>query len=345
MSNTTFTFADVETNDSAPIVISEVNKKLLEIQRAADLGGSPAEIRGEGIVLLKNFNQGTTCSGKPKFSGTIVNQEEAKFNVWNSSSAYEYFEQLPTDAQPHVVRISYTLSKYGLVISSISDTDEYDPDVFVYHKYSEKEIVAEFKKALDASGISENAMSVIRAVMHMDYKDFVSVRLVKEYAAYSHHDNCASGLLAHTAKCIRVYNGIKGAYAFLDNEKVNDLMVIGLALHDIGKIYEMHDGVYQANSFLTHRGLGFEHLLAYKQMISDLYDEEFFYMICSVVLQHHGEFGENPRTLCALLVHIVDDVEAQLTSLDELLENDAITTDASGAKIKFNGMYLNVLCG
>lgn len=345
MSNTMYTFADVETNDSAPIVISEVNKKLLEIQRAADLGGSPAEIRGEGIVLLKNFNQGTTCSGKPKFSGTIVNQEEAKFNVWNSSSAYEYFEQLPPDAQPRVVQISYTLSRYGFVISSISDTDGYDPDVFIYHKYSVKEIVVEFKDALAASGISENAISVIRAVMHMDYNDNVSRRLVQEYAAYSHHDNCASGLLAHTAKCIRVYNGIKGAYAFLDNEKVNDLMVIGLALHDIGKIYEMHDGVYQANSFLTHRGLGFEHLLAYKQMISDLYDEEFFYMICRVVLQHHGEFGENPRTLCALLVHIVDDVEAQLTSLDELLESDAITTDASGAKIKFNGMYLNVLCG
>ena len=41
MSNTMYTFADVETNDSAPIVISEANKKLLEIQRAADLGGSP----------------------------------------------------------------------------------------------------------------------------------------------------------------------------------------------------------------------------------------------------------------------------------------------------------------
>ena len=33
------------------------------------------------------------------------------------------------------------------------------------------------------------------------------------------------------------------------NSKVNDLMVISLALHDVGKIYEMHDGVYQKYSF------------------------------------------------------------------------------------------------
>ena len=269
--------------NQALINIANVNNKILEIQRATDTGGSPPEYRGEGIVLLKNFAQGSTNSGKPKYTGTIANIDEVKFNVWNNSSAYEYFDQLSPDVRPHVVWISYSLSKYGLVISSIKDADGFNPDSFIYHQYSSKEKAVEFTSTLSASGITDSAISVIRAVFHMDYNDAVSQRIVKEYAAYSHHDNCATGLLAHTTKCIQLYNGIKKAYPFFENSKVNDLMVISLALHDVGKIYEMHDGVYQKYSFLTHRGLGLEHLLQYKELIVDLYDEEFFYMICSVL--------------------------------------------------------------
>ena len=329
--------------NQALINIANVNNKILEIQRAADTGGSPPEYRGEGIVLLKNFAQGSTNSGKPKYTGTIANIDEVKFNVWNNSSAYEYFDQLSPDVRPHVVWISYSLSKYGLVISSIKDADGFNPDSFIYHKYSAKEKAAEFVSALNTCGITDSAISVIRAVFHMDYNDAVSQRIVKEYAAYSHHDNCATGLLAHTTKCIQLYNGIKKAYPFFENSKVNDLMVISLALHDVGKIYEMHDGVYQKYSFLTHRGLGLEHLLQYKKLIVDLYDEEFFYMICSVLLQHHGEYGENPRTVYAMIVHMIDDLEAQLTTIDDLLQDNAITQDSAGAKVKYNGGYLNIL--
>lgn len=71
----------------------------------------------------------------------------------------------------------------------------------------------------------------------MNLYDDVSMRLVREYASYSHHDNYEVGLLAHMTKCIRLYNGIKGTYSFLSDQKTNDLMAISLALHDIGKIY------------------------------------------------------------------------------------------------------------
>ena len=329
--------------DMRLIDISTLNKKLLEIQRTADSGETPAEIKGEGVVLLKNYSQGTTGTGKPKFSGTIANIEEAKFNVWNSTGAYEYFENLPDNTPPHVVWIFYSLSKYGLVINTIVHVDGYDPEAFIYHKYNVKDMVAEFKKALEESNITDAAMTVIREVLHMDHCDPVSNRLVCEYAAYSHHDNCPTGLLAHMTKCIKIYNGVKGAYSFLEDKPTNDLMVIGLALHDIGKIYEMRDGVYQKYSFITHRGLGLEHLLFFKSLIVKLYNEDFFYMLCSVLLQHHGEYGENPRTVYAMLIHMIDDMEAQFTSIDDSLQAELATTDASGTKIKYNGTYLNIL--
>ena len=46
--------------NQALINIANVNNKILEIQRAADTGGSPPEYRGEGIVLLKTFAHGST---------------------------------------------------------------------------------------------------------------------------------------------------------------------------------------------------------------------------------------------------------------------------------------------
>ena len=323
--------------------LSAINRRLLEIQKLADRGELVRDETGCGIVLLKNYSKGATSSGKPKYIGTITNIDEANFNVWNNSNAYEYFDSLPSGTGSHVVLIYYALSKYGLVISRIEKVEGYDPDMFVSHKYSEKEVASEFVTTLKASDISEKAFSVIRAVLHTGTSDEVITRFAKEYAAYSHHDNCASGLLAHTTKCIRIYNGVKGAYPFLSDAMTNDLMVIGLTLHDIGKIYEMRDGVYQKTSFVTHRGLGLEHILPYKGLIVELYGEEFFYMLCSIILQHHGEYGEAPRTLYATLVHMIDDMEAQLTSISEVLSEGITTTDAAGTKIKINGNYLNVM--
>ena len=114
------------------------------------------------------------------------------------------------------------------------------------------------------------------------------------------------------------------------------------AVKYVGKIFEMRDGTYQPYSFLSHRGLGLEYLTEFKGLIEADYDEEFYYMVCSVVLQHHGEYGEFPKTLCAMLVHFIDETEANLTGINDTLENDAIAVDTSGAKIKFNDMYLNI---
>ena len=323
--------------------ISAINKRILDIQKMADRGELVRDENGCGIVLLKNYSKGATSSGKPKYIGTIANIEEANFNVWNNSNAYEYFESLPAGTGSHVVLIYYALSKYGLVINRVEKVDGYDPESFVSRKYSEKEVASEFVTTLKASEISEKAFSVIRAVLHTGTSDEVINRFLKEYAAYSHHDNCPCGLLAHTTKCLRIYNGIKGAYPFLSDEATNDLMVIGLTIHDIGKIYEMRDGVYQKTSFVTHRGLGLEYVIQYKELICELYGEEFFYMLCSIILQHHGEYGEAPRTLYAALVHMIDDMEAQLTSISDIMTEETTTADAAGTKIKFNGSYLNVL--
>jgi hypothetical protein len=317
--------------------IAAVNQATLDVQR-----GNLAPQYGEGIVLLKNFSKGTTSGGKPKYSGVIANQEEANFQIWSNKAAFATLEEGGFTAGESVVRITYEAGNYGLILNTIELVAGYAPDDFIYHRYNINDKTKEFCQAIKDSGATDKAIDVIKTVLHMGCSDDVSKRVGREFAALSHHDNCETGLLAHMTKCIQLYNGIKVPYTFLKDERINDLMVIALAIHDIGKIYEMYKGTYQKYSFVTHRGLGMEHLLKHKDAIIESYDEEFFYMLYSVIQQHHDEYGEGARTLYAFLVHMIDDMDATLSSFDEMIQSQEYTTDEAGTKLKFNDKYFNL---
>ena len=298
-----------------------------------------APINGEGIVLLKNFSKGITSTGNEKYSGVIANIEEAKFQIWNNKPAFSTLEEQNFVPGESVIKVTYEISSYGLIINTIEPIYGYNSDDFIYHRYNLDDKAREFVQSIKDSGATDKAVKIIEEILHMRSKDEVSKRIGREFAALSHHDNCETGLLAHMTKCIQLYNGIKVPYAFLKDERVNDLMVIALAVHDIGKIREMYNGTYQKCSFVTHRGFGMEHLLKHKETIIAAYDEEFFYMLYSVVQQHHDEFGEKAHTLYAFLIHMIDNMDATFTSFDEMIQNRTFITDESGKKLKYNEKY------
>lgn len=322
--------------------VKELNQQVLSFQN----GTISSEIYGEGIVLLKNYSKGVTRSGKPKYSGIIVNDSEASFMSWENTAAFTFFENNEISPGQSVVRIGYEIGRFGVVVQNIEfvePSELYLPESFIYQRYNIPELAHEFCDVIRASGASEDAMEIIRQILHMGTHDDFSKRVAREFAALSHHDACRTGLLAHMTKCLRIYNGIKGAYKFFEDPATNDLMVISLAIHDVGKCMEMYNGTYQAHSFITHRGLGVEHLLGFKDLIVEKYNEEFFYMIFSVIQQHHDEYGEPARTLAAYLSHMIDNLDATLSSIDEMISNESYTQDAAGKKIKFNDTYLNIL--
>ena len=325
------------------IDINEISQQALEIAQASVAGNPIDDIKGSGVALIKSFSTGLTKHGKSKYTGILMNKSEVRFNVWYGSAAFKTLEALPPSTTMFAVKVNYTVTIYGLVLDSIEPLNDYDPDDFTVKKYDPDDQMAFFEEVLSKCNASEKAKEAIEIILHLGTDDEINNRFIKEYAAMVHHDNCDGGLFAHTTKCLSIYAKVKSMYEFLEDERMNDLMTISIALHDVGKIFEMNSGVYQAFSFITHRGLGLEYFIRYKEMIIDLYDEEFFYMVCSAILQHHGEYGENPRTVCAELVHKIDEMEATLTGIEELLENNITIIDASGKKIKFNDSYLNVL--
>lgn len=300
-------------------------KEFINIKEAKELVAKAKEnpgfkTTGEGIILLKQREKGITSSGSPKITGVVANEDEINFNCWESNEAYKNMKLSVFENGNIIIKAKYEINKFGLVINSFDLVDGYSPDDFLSHKYDALEKENELYDAIKQSGATEKSEMIINKILHFKENDYISERFHKEYAAKSHHDNCSTGLLAHSCKCLQLYNGIKRPYKIFSDERINDLMVISLVIHDIGKIFEMVNGVYQKNSYVTHRGLGLEYYAKYKDVIVETYDEDFYYMIFSVIQQHHGEYGEEPRTLYAYIVHMIDDMESKMTSIDDWYE-------------------------
>lgn len=204
--------------------IKEVAKTIAEINAS----GSGRTVKGEGIVLLKNWSAGTTNGKepKPKFSGFVVNGDELSFQVWKNLPAFVFLEKEKHVAGETVVRIEYELGRYGMVINRMEPVDGYNPDDFIDYRYDINDEIRQFCTALKESGATQKATNIIGSLLGFKERNDVYNRFCQEFAALSHHDNCRTGLLAHTTKCLKIYNGIKGAYNFLLDERTNDLMVI-----------------------------------------------------------------------------------------------------------------------
>lgn len=120
------------------------------------------------------------------------------------------------------------------------------------------------------------------------------------------------------------------------NENMNkDLVFIGLAVHDMGKILEYNNGTRTEIAFATHNFLGQEILFEFKKdivegfeapvkgsdepIVVEPFGTDFYYRLQAIIQQHHGEFGEPCHTVEAYLVHLVGMFESRVEIFEESL--------------------------
>jgi 3'-5' exoribonuclease len=133
-------------------------------------------------------------------------------------------------------------------------------------------------------------------------------------AAKGMHHARIGGLLEHSASCLRIAGELAEVYS-VDR----DLLLFGAIFHDVGKVRELS---WDAGSFayttegrlLGHVVIG-ERLVASHMSALPGFPEELALRISHVLLSHQGEteYGspERPKTLEALLVHLVDNLDAR----------------------------------
>jgi 3'-5' exoribonuclease len=143
-------------------------------------------------------------------------------------------------------------------------------------------------------------------------------------AAKGMHHARIGGLLEHSVSCLRIALVLAEIYP-VDR----DLLLFGVIFHDVGKVRELSWGgggfAYTTEGrLLGHVVLGEQLVASYVAALPG-FPEDLALQISHVLLSHQGEmeYGspERPKTLEALLVHLVDNLDARAAMYLETTAN------------------------
>jgi len=150
-------------------------------------------------------------------------------------------------------------------------------------------------------------------------------------AAKGFHHIYLGGLLEHTLSVVRLLDGVARHYPQLNR----DLLIAGGMLHDIGKIYEFsYDGLVSYSDegrMIGHLVMGVEMIDKKIDAIPD-FPVQLALELRHIILSHHGEFEygspKRPKTMEALVIHFMDDMDAKLNAFQSFVAADAANADS-----------------
>lgn len=271
-----------------------------------------------GYILCRNYNVSYTKNNKEYILGTLQNDAEISFKVWDSSEAFPIMRE--SQLMNTVIYIEGVFNNYNnmysVLINRISvPVEPVDISSFMPSKYN-VDMCLDCLKAIVKANVTEKGLAIANKNL-FDNQDLIDEFKI-EFAAAYYHDNCKGGLIAHTYKVILLTVHILDMYkSFVESSDAKDIIILGALFHDIGKIKEMHFGVYTPEAKVTHRYLGIE--MIDRESFIEAYGEDGWYELVSVFLQHHGEFEDNCRTLSAYIVHKADCLDAEMTLIEQTM--------------------------
>ncbi|HOV16936.1 MAG TPA: HD domain-containing protein [Candidatus Cloacimonadota bacterium] len=241
-------------------------------------------------------------------------------NVWNNAQKEaEQFEE------GDVVKVNATVTNYkGQIQLSVNKIRMADQS-----EYNLEDFLA--KSQQDPNALAEEFFRYVESVKEVHLKQLLkSIFEDKEFfskfayapAAKSWHHNYIHGLLEHTVSVARLCEYCAGHY------NVNyDLLITGALLHDVGKVYE-----YQQSPAIEFTDLGrlVGHLTIGDQMVCakaaqiNNFPSELLMLVRHMILAHHGEYEKAsvrlPQTIESLILHLADNLDAQATGVQQLVE-------------------------
>jgi len=134
-----------------------------------------------------------------------------------------------------------------------------------------------------------------------------------------HHDYIG-GLLEHTVSVAGICRMLSAHYEGVDA----DLLLAGAMLHDLGKVHELsYEGAFEYTDegrLLGHLYMGAEFV---DRVCASLpgFPQEKTMLVKHMILSHHGEleYGspKRPKTLEAILLHFVENMDAKVTAFQD----------------------------
>ncbi|MBN2298948.1 MAG: HD domain-containing protein [Deltaproteobacteria bacterium] len=172
---------------------------------------------------------------------------------------------------------------------------------------------------------------------------------IKAPAAKGIHHNYIGGLLEHTLAMLKSIDALYPVYAHLGINR--DLLIAGAILHDIGKIYEYS---YQRVIDMTPEGRLIGHIYLSAHMVDQKiagmegFPEELRLQLLHLILGHHGqlEFGSPklPMTKEAIMLHMLDDLDAKLIGFSAIIESTPDSDDFTAFSSVYNRYLYTKTC-
>ncbi len=141
-------------------------------------------------------------------------------------------------------------------------------------------------------------------------------------AAKKMHHAYIGGLLEHSLSMALLTDKIAGHYSGIDR----DLLLVGIILHDIGKIREFD---YTTRIDYSDEGRLLGHIVIGIQMIDEKlvkienFPEEQAVLLKHLIASHHGtrEFGspEPPKTIEAVLLNYIDEIDSKIKGIKDFI--------------------------
>ena len=154
----------------------------------------------------------------------------------------------------------------------------------------------------------------------------IAGRLKRAPAAKSMHHAFLGGLLEHILSLARLARLVLQNYPALDG----DLVISGVILHDLGKIYEMS---YTRSIQYTSHGQLLGHMILEIEILHEKlrqlpeFPKRLQVLLEHLIISHHGqyEFGSPklPMFPEALLLHYIDDLDSKLQGMQMLIQKDS----------------------
>ena len=312
--------------------VTVINKEMLE------KASSKQAING--AILMGAYEKKMTKSATPKpyIDGLAKAGIDIAVRVWDGVALKQMVE---ADYSGMVCYVQGSIDIYNgskqLVITDISALEGIDESQFLETKYDVNAYVTALKKMLQAN-LRPQEMELLNKIV-FNNADVYS-KFTTEFCAMKYHDNCKSGLLAHTYKVVYWIINMLQMYPNLvvgqnNEEKARNraVFILGAFLHDIGKIDEMHFGVYQDVSCVTHRILGLDYLFEHKQEIVEVLGDMGYRKLQSIIVQHDHTYGDKARTLYSLAVHYVDHLDAMFTNISESIVSGNVNSSSAGDSV------------
>lgn len=171
----------------------------------------------------------------------------------------------------------------------------------------------------------------LRDLLYAFFKAEKTAELFKRApAAKGFHHIYLGGLLEHTLSVVRLLTKIADHYQHLDR----DMLIAGGLLHDIGKIYEFsYDQLIEYSDegrLIGHIVMGVEMIDKEIAALPD-FPAQLALELRHIILSHHGEFEfgspKRPKTMEALAVHYMDDLDAKLNAFQTFTAESTADSD------------------